>query len=244
MAKSDPKQSSFRPQVRVSGWARNAVLMFSLLALLTGIVLVFGNRFPPDGARILVGHHQPSAPGADSPLLSNAGAAAPELVEDHSRFQPLAAALAKRYRVSQEAMLEFVAAAFDAAGRTKLDPMLILAVAAVESRFNPIAESVMGAKGLMQVIPSMHPEKFENARNDSEVLDPETNIKVGAQVIHEYLGRAGSLTAALQMYAGAANDSENQYAVKVLSERDRLHDVARSVKLRPAQSSQGVAATL
>ena len=49
-----------------------------------------------------------------------------------------------------------VGAAYRAAREVGLDPLLVLAVISVESRFNPIAESVMGAKGLMQIIPKYH----------------------------------------------------------------------------------------
>ena len=46
-----------------------------------------------------------------------------------------------------------VDAAHRAARDVGLDPYLVLAVIATESGFNPIAESIMGVKGLTQIIP-------------------------------------------------------------------------------------------
>ena len=71
--------------------------------------------------------------------------------------QAVAEFIAKRYRVAAHAAGEFVALAYQAGARFSLDPLLILAVMAIESRYNPVAESVMGARGLMQVIPKYHP---------------------------------------------------------------------------------------
>ena len=78
-----------------------------------------------------------------------------------------------------------------------LDPLLVLAVIAVESRFNPIAESGMGAKGLMQIIPRFHLDKLRAAGGEDAVFDPESNILVGARILQEYVYRTGTLDAGL-----------------------------------------------
>src|SRR5204863_439614 len=82
--------------------------------------------------------------------------------------------------IATAATERMVAAAFRAAREVGLDPLLVLAVISVESRFNPIAESVMGAKGLMQIIPRYHPVKLAAVGGEAAVWDPESNIVVGA----------------------------------------------------------------
>ena len=138
--------------------------------------------------------------------------------------------IAKRYRVAQDAAAGFVAAAYRAGTEWKVDPLLILAVMAVESRYNPIAESNMGAKGLMQVIPKFHADKLAEHGGEGALLDPDVNIKVGAQILREYLRRFGETETALQMYAGAFDEPNSSYAFKVLAERARLEQMLRQIR--------------
>ena len=142
--------------------------------------------------------------------------------------------IARRYRVSEVAVSGFVATAYQAGVRQELDPLLILAVMAVESRYNPVAKSLMGAKGLMQVIPRFHLEKLADHGGETALLEPEVNIHVGAQILREYLDRFRDLETALQMYAGALDDPSSQYAAKVFAEKARL-DAVRA-KLRKQRS--------
>ena len=133
--------------------------------------------------------------------------------------------IARRYRVSEDATAGFVATAYRAGREYSIDPLLILAVMAIESRYNPVAESSMGAMGLMQVIPKYHPEKLHEHGGEQALLDPEVNIQVGARILREYLRRHGETEAALQMYAGAFDEPTSQYAGKVLAEKARLLQV-------------------
>ena len=146
---------------------------------------------------------------------------------ENLRYKTLARYLARRYRVANDATEQMVAAAHEAGQLVGLDPLLILAVMAIESRFNPIAESVMGAKGLMQVMPQQHQDKFSEHGGQDAVLDPSTNIFVGARILKDCVRRAGSLESGLQLYAGAFNDPSNQYALKVLAEKDRIAQALR-----------------
>jgi soluble lytic murein transglycosylase-like protein len=131
--------------------------------------------------------------------------------------------IAKRYRVAEDAVGQFVALAYRAGAQYSLDPLLILAVMAIESRYNPVAESVMGARGLMQVIPKYHPEKIEPHGGEQALLEPQVNILIGAQILREYHRRLGGDTqAALQMYNGAFDEPTSQYANKVFAEKARL----------------------
>lgn len=143
--------------------------------------------------------------------------------------------IARRYRVSDVAVASFVETAYSAGARYALDPLLILAVMAVESRYNPVARSDMGAKGLMQVIPRFHLEKLADHGGELALLEPEVNIRVGAQILREYLNRFRDLETALQMYAGALDDPSAQYSAKVLAERARLQALRQ--KARRQQSA-------
>jgi soluble lytic murein transglycosylase-like protein len=143
--------------------------------------------------------------------------------------------IAKRYRVAGDAITEFVSIAYRAGEQYRVDPLLILAVMAIESRYNPVAQSLMGARGLMQVIPKYHPEKLVPHGGEEALLEPEVNIHVGAQILREYYRRFGDLETALQMYAGALDEPTSQYATKVFAEKARL-EVLRS-KSKSGQSA-------
>jgi len=143
--------------------------------------------------------------------------------------------IARRYRVSEVAVASFVDTAYRAGARHSIDPLLILAVMAVESRYNPVAKSDMGAKGLMQVIPRFHLEKLADKGGELALLEPEVNILVGAQILREYINRFRDTETALQMYAGALDEPTAQYSAKVFAEKARL-DALRQ-KARKQQSA-------
>jgi len=151
-----------------------------------------------------------------------------EVDPNDGKYRAIGEYLARRYRVSLDVTSHIVAKAHTAGAELKLDPLLILAVISVESRFNPIAESTMGAKGLMQVIPRFHSKKFELLGGEKVAFEPAVNIMVGAQILKEYIRRTGDIGDALQMYVGASTEeNENGYSSKVMAERDRLQYVLR-----------------
>lgn len=144
--------------------------------------------------------------------------------------------IARRYRVADDAITSFVATAYRAGDEHRVDPLLILAVMAIESRYNPVAESLMGARGLMQIIPRYHLEKLEPHGGEAVLLNPEVNIQVGAQILREYQRRFADTETALQMYAGALDEPTSRYANKVFAEKALLE--ALRVKARKPQSAQ------
>lgn len=144
--------------------------------------------------------------------------------------QALVEHLSRRYYVAASEIARIVGVAYRAAPAAGLDPLLVLAVISVESRFNPIAESLMGAKGLMQIIPKYHHAKLRRYGGEEAVLDPESNILVGTRILQEYVHRTGTLEAGLQFYNGAMWDGSAQYAQRVMAERKRLEAVARSAQ--------------
>lgn len=142
--------------------------------------------------------------------------------------------LARRYRVAHEAMQALVAVAYESGRQAGVDPLLILAVMAVESSMNPFAESTVGAQGLMQVMTRVHAEKFELHGGDLAALDPVANIKVGTQILRDVIDRGGSVRRGLHLYVGAGNHvSDGGYGDRVLAEHGRLK-LAASGKVRMA----------
>jgi hypothetical protein len=108
------------------------------------------------------------------------------------------------------------------------DSNLVLAMIAVESRFNPNAISPMGAVGLMQVMPQW--KKVLGVTGD--LADPETSIKYGLQILGFYSEMYKDLEMALTAYnrgPGAVDgalmkgkDPKNGYAPRVLGAYDKL----------------------
>ena len=161
----------------------------------------------------------------------------------YPKYEALGEYFAKRYRVSADAATEFVSTAHSVGREIGIDPLVILAVMAVESRFNPIAQSGMGAKGLMQVMPQYHREKFARYGGTEAAFEQEANITVGAQIIKEYLVRSRTLTGALQLYAGASDDPDTAYANRVLAEKARLTLVVRQFEASNRTARAGASST-
>ncbi len=144
--------------------------------------------------------------------------------------------LSKKYRVAPEPLSALVAEAYEIGTRAKLDPTLILAIMAIESGFNPFAQSPVGAQGLMQVMTRIHQDKYENFGGKLAAFDPVSNLRVGVKVLQECIQRAGSLQAGLKFYVGAANlEDDGGYADKVMAEHARLKLVAAGRALPVAQ---------
>lgn len=144
--------------------------------------------------------------------------------------------IARRYRVAPEPIGRLVQEAWQLGERAGLDPTLILAVMAIESRFNPFAQSHMGAQGLMQVMTRVHDDKYDAFGGTHAAFDPLANLRVGVQVLKDYVRRSGSVEAGLRWYAGAAHlESDGGYVGKVLGEQQRLQLVA-SGKSVPANA--------
>jgi soluble lytic murein transglycosylase-like protein len=135
--------------------------------------------------------------------------------------------LSKRYRVAGDAANMLVSTAYTTAHDIKLDPLLILAVMAIESGLNPFAESPVGAQGLMQVMSKIHHEKFQQMGGVQAALNPVANIRVGALILKDYVNRGGSVEAGLKTYVGAAAfENDSGYGSRVLAEYRRLKQVA------------------
>ena len=148
--------------------------------------------------------------------------------------------LSKKYRVAPEPLSALVAEAYDIGEHSKLDPTLILAIMAIESGFNPFAQSPVGAQGLMQVMTRVHHDKYDNFGGKLAAFDPVTNLRVGVKVLQECIARAGSVEGGLKFYVGAANmEDDGGYAGKVMAEHARLLAVATKGLASPFFANPG-----
>ena len=139
--------------------------------------------------------------------------------------------ISRKYRVAPEPVGALVAEAFAIGSRIKLDPTLILAVAAIESRFNPFAQSPVGAQGLMQVLTRVHSDKYEDFGGKQAAFDPLANLRVGIKVLQDCIRDAGTIEGGLRCYVGAVDSDANDYIAKVMAEQQRLRSVARGARL-------------
>ncbi|ANI98940.1 lytic transglycosylase [Polynucleobacter wuianus] len=129
----------------------------------------------------------------------------------------------KKYSLDRAKIEEYVSSTILIAKEVNIDPVLLLAVISVESNFNPNTKSHAGAEGLMQVMTSVHREKYAIYGGTQEAIKPEVNIRVGAYILKYLIATAGSLRNGLKFYVGAANaEDDGGYADKVMAERNRL----------------------
>lgn len=92
------------------------------------------------------------------------------------------------------------------ATRVNLPPELVLAVIDVESNFNSWAISVVGARGLMQIMPFW---LQEIGRPHDNLFRPETNVRMGCTILRYYMDKErGDLTRALGRYNGSLGQTK------------------------------------
>jgi len=118
------------------------------------------------------------------------------------------------------------------ARRYGLDPLTVLAVIHVESRFDPRAVSSQGAIGLMQL-------QGETARDlamslglqwtgDDLLFDPDVNVMLGCAYLRRLIDRFGDVDAALAAYCAGPTlvEARREAAAKIpLGYSDRVWDV-------------------
>jgi soluble lytic murein transglycosylase-like protein len=174
----------------------------------------------------------------ESDAVARATAANPERLSKEQAA--VAQWLARRYRVAIEPVAALVQEAWAIGERARLEPTLILAVIAIESSFNPFAQSPVGAQGLMQVMTRVHDEKYSPFGGTHAAFDPITNLRVGVQVLKDCIARAGSVAEGLRHYVGAALlESDGGYAARVLAEQAHLRAVAEGRRVPPTAPNNG-----
>jgi soluble lytic murein transglycosylase-like protein len=235
-------------EVKMNVMVLNAVRAYAAIKSLFALVgvmalaVVFVIPHRPDPLLASLKSMKPAEVVASAAVATVAGpllaAAAPAETTASDREQrSISDFIAKRYRIADAAAAQFVSVAYRAGVQHGIDPVLILAVMAIESRYNPVAESNMGAKGLMQVIARYHQEKLLEHGGEPALLEPEVNILVGAQILREYQRRFNDTETALQMYAGAFDEPTSQYANKVFAEKARLDAVRANARKHAATSA-------
>lgn len=144
-------------------------------------------------------------------------------------------------RMSDEALTRLTRSIADESEKHSLDPMLVMAIIEVESRFDQKAVSPQGALGLMQVQPIVVAALVEEGKispadknRKLNLKDPVVNVKVGASYLAHMKDLFGDLKIALTAYnAGPTLVSKMiaakqtlplQYAAKVLSTQRSLEN--------------------
>lgn len=213
--------------------AKHTMTVFGFSAVAMMALLYYRPDFAKRVSELLNPQHAAPVAVAAAPAQPKAEAEPVQAVEDKAsprttRQQKYVTDwLSRRYRVAGDAANMLVSTAYSTAHEIKLDPLLILAVMAIESGLNPFAESPMGAQGLMQVMSKVHSDKFEEVGGKEAALDPVANIRVGAQILKDYVTRTGSVEGGLKTYVGAgAFEDDSGYGNKVLAEYRRLKQVA------------------
>lgn len=144
-----------------------------------------------------------------------------ESMVDEARMRAQVAYLAEKLRKPPQAVQKYVQLAWAEAGRrVGLTPELLIAIMHKESTFRPKVQNRYGAQGLMQVVRRWHREKLKASES---LFDPAVNVRVGADILEEYLESVGGdLSKALAKYSG----NSRGYANKVLGESRKLAHVA------------------
>jgi hypothetical protein len=213
----------------------NGLALVGLIVFSSCLVLSVKPDIRNQGETLLLGwlqEHQDETSGisGDVDAVDRATAADPsELPKQQAK---LAYWLSKKYHVAPEPLSALIAEAYDVGPKNELDPTLILAVMAIESGFNPFAQSTMGAQGLMQVMTKVHSDKYDGFGGTLAAFDPVANLRVGVNVLKDCITRAGSVEGGLKLYVGAEQIEDGRtYATKVLSERSRLIQVVKGERV-------------
>ncbi len=130
--------------------------------------------------------------------------------------------MAEKYKVDVNTLKSYISHAVIVGKEVSIDPVLIIAVMAIESNFKASVQSPAGAQGLMQVMTSVHANKFIPYGGIAAAFKPEANIRVGAYILKYLIAQAGSLSGGLRYYVGASSAGDGGYAAKVMTERNFL----------------------
>jgi len=104
-----------------------------------------------------------------------------------------------------------------------VDPQIIIAMACVESGWNPTARSDKNAIGLLQILPSTA-RLVRNIKSETELYNPFLNVSIGINwysiLLEKHLGNHNK--ALTEYYMGVHNKETSKYASKILELADAM----------------------
>ncbi|HTP25151.1 MAG TPA: lytic transglycosylase domain-containing protein [Anaeromyxobacteraceae bacterium] len=128
-------------------------------------------------------------------------------VERVKWLEELESVLAERVRgLSKKDRTRLADVIYEEAKAASLDPLFVIAFIEVESRFDLVAESEAGARGLMQLRPETLKLEAERSDLDGDDLDdPVVNVRAGVRYFSQLLSDFGSTDLALMAYNAGPN---------------------------------------
>jgi soluble lytic murein transglycosylase-like protein len=124
---------------------------------------------------------------------------------------------------------EYLKEIFKVSKEYNIDPLLLHAIAEIESKYNPIAISPAGAKGLMQVMPDTA-RRFGMQNPETELLDPESNLRISSNYLRSLYDLFGNnLTLILAAY-NAGENAVIKYGYTIPPYRETQEYVSKVMK--------------
>lgn len=147
-----------------------------------------------------------------------------ERIQIRNKMIALAEHISDEHDIEYKKAQKIIDTTFLEAERANIEPILMLSVIGVESKYKQFAKSKMGAVGLVQVMPNYHRTKINELKKDNlDMWSVEGNIKLGVTIMKEYINLAnGDIQRALQMYNGSTRDSRLTYSKKVFNQMENL----------------------
>ncbi|MBP6244992.1 MAG: lytic transglycosylase domain-containing protein [Limnohabitans sp.] len=208
---------------------RHSLAVFGLAVVLVSVTFWARPNLQASASELLLGWLEiRQTDTVETPVVNNAATRATTKNLKNLTPDQLAVTrwLSRKYRVSAEPLGAMVAEAWSLGERSQLAPHLILAIMAVESRFNPFASGSQGAVGLMQIEVKAHAEALGQFGGQLSAFDPLTNVRVGVRHLQGLIEQTETLEEALWLYGSSSGQaSESQYVERVLAEQQLLDKV-------------------
>lgn len=180
----------------------------------------------------------PSSLTPDHTKLKETPPNSPVVADEQTyKVKALANYIQHQFKVSETKASFIVGEAFRNGMKQDIQPELILAIIAVESRFKEKVISPVGARGLMQVMASAHPKKIKSIGGKKALDDPKKNISVGSRILAQCKDLSkGNIRRALLRYNGSLGNTRSRYPDKVFRIYKQMKNTARlSQQLQASQ---------